>query len=204
MYKVVEITDYGYERWVLLENQDTGSVAKCFDDSYMSGINFGFMTLAGVYDCKLALFGVPAAVWEQRCVKLAREYPDVIIGKSRFMPVKEGEDSYYVSKGGLIGLDTVATPYFRYSRIDLIQADSIVHSRYRRRRRKTQRIDDFATRGIAEGDIPGFVDQAVQSGSAMPGATGLERFSIIEHEGVKLFVTFDGDGAVSSSTALQG
>lgn len=58
MYKVVSVENYEMTRSIELENLETGTVDRCFDDSSLvSDENFEFMNLNDEYNCKIKLFG---------------------------------------------------------------------------------------------------------------------------------------------------
>ena len=96
MYKLLSINDYDVTRDVVLQNQDTGTVDVCFDDSALiSSDNFEFMKVGEIYDCKIKLLGSIKPKKTSKAV-LWRTIEDADYHGMEKIAI--GNDYYYVSK----------------------------------------------------------------------------------------------------------
>ena len=58
MHKVIKINEFAATRMVELQNELTGNIDICFDDSALVSINnFEFMKVGNRYNCFIELFG---------------------------------------------------------------------------------------------------------------------------------------------------
>ncbi|MCR4945251.1 MAG: hypothetical protein K5986_12650 [Clostridium sp.] len=134
-YKFLKITgDIGFYRDVYLENEETGKIECCFDDSILSSTNnFEFMKIEESYECKIALFGtlaekavVSMPEYIVECTVIDRRCS---IGRLNFMKVEVEGSTYYIQLVDL-GEDFNNTKFkFQCTRKDLIQVDDVIHHR---------------------------------------------------------------------------
>jgi len=130
MHKLISIDQAARDRFIELENEETGTIDECFDDSasISDDHNFNFMQIGKLYNCKIALFGAFTDIEDSDSVEVKADAPEVVIGKSIFLEVWKDDDIYYISKGDLIGVDLAREPYFSYSRKDLTQVNDVIHA----------------------------------------------------------------------------
>lgn len=97
MHKLISIDEAVMTRNIELENIDTGTIDKCFDDSALiSYNNFDFMKIGSTYDCKIWLFGIQVNEKDKDTLECKVVNKDVQIGKTLFVEVLVEKDIYYV------------------------------------------------------------------------------------------------------------
>ncbi|AXH05976.1 hypothetical protein FIV11_06510 [Lactiplantibacillus plantarum] len=127
VYKLLSIDAAAVTRNLMLQNTETNTVEKVFDDSDLinEGETFEFMEIGKTYDCKLALFGS----MKQRHVGKWRKFnilkANVKIGVRLFLEVEAEQDIYYISQKNVPGYESMKSFMFEYSRLDLIQVNSL-------------------------------------------------------------------------------
>ncbi|AVW04404.1 hypothetical protein DA078_06065 [Lactiplantibacillus plantarum] len=127
MYKLLSIDAAAVTRNLMLQNTETNTVEKVFDDSDIINEDetFEFMEIGKIYDCKLALFGS----MKQRHVGKWRKFnilkANVKIGVRLFLEVKAEQDIYYISQKNVPGYESMKSFMFEYTRLDLIQVNSL-------------------------------------------------------------------------------
>ncbi len=126
MYKVLRIEPYVMTRSLDLLNEETEAVFYCFDDSDISGDpDFSFMEVGKSYDCKLSLFGDVVRDETPDCL-LCKVIGYEKIGVKERARVQAGKEIFYIPKWKVENLESEPFLY-RYSRIDLIQVDDVIH-----------------------------------------------------------------------------
>ncbi|XXO41357.1 hypothetical protein ACSEXT_04440 [Lactiplantibacillus plantarum] len=127
VYKLLSIDDFVATRNLMLQNTETNTLEKVFDDSGLvnEGETFYFMEIGKVYDCKLALFGsmkqMHVGKWEKFNILKA----NVKIGARLFLEVEAEQDIYYISQESVPGYESMKSFMFEYSRLDLIQVNNL-------------------------------------------------------------------------------
>ncbi|MCL2137198.1 MAG: hypothetical protein FWH40_06740 [Coriobacteriia bacterium] len=195
MYRIIDIYKAEATSFITLENEETGSVIECFDDSLTeSMINLEFLEVGKSYDCKIDLFGdFTDEDDHEDYVTVTGDEPEAVIGRTRYIEVSIDGDLYYILKSQVDDADLGRQPYFWYSRFDLVQVDGIVRGD-RRMVFNELKTASFTTRGIAADDIPAKLEQAIRTSPLHEGETKLGRFAVYLYEGVKYFVKFGPDG----------
>ncbi len=128
MYELVLIINADATRKVELKSQETGNIDVCFDDSALvSDINFDFMKIGEIYDCKIKLFGQPILQEKEGCIEGQVINEDVIVGSKRMVEVLvDGNiySTYYQKVKDFIQNNLL---YFKCTRKDLIQVNEVIH-----------------------------------------------------------------------------
>lgn len=97
LYKVVSMIDDAMTRYLVLENVQTGISEQVFDDSAVfSDINFSFMDIDEVYECKIKLFGKVVEEADEWTLELKRNQTSLEFGDSLLTEVSSNEDVFYV------------------------------------------------------------------------------------------------------------
>ncbi|MDD2959679.1 MAG: hypothetical protein PHR92_14380 [Lachnospiraceae bacterium] len=126
MYKLVKINDSTATRTVELENEITGHIDVCFDDSALvSTKNFEFMKVGNSYNCFIKLFGTMVNEGDTEAVR-CKIISDEVVGYKEFLKVLVDEEVYYIPKNKV--KDKTKDEFiFAYTRKDLIKVDKVVH-----------------------------------------------------------------------------
>jgi hypothetical protein len=122
MYEAVEIKAYVATRDVMLRNESTGTIDKCFD--YTD--DFKFIETGKAYDCKIELFGEAIAEKDKFSKECRVLEKDVTVGKRPMVKVAIGEDTYYLFESNAIGFLDKDRFLVSFTRKDLIQVDDII------------------------------------------------------------------------------
>lgn len=127
-YKLLESIEYMMTRDVILENLETGTVIKCFDDSDLGSFeDFSFMKVNESYDCKIELFGDPVTEETQWSIEVDVLSADASVGTRKMIEVSVDQDIYYISPKGVGTVAPGETLLFSTTRNDLIQVDNVLH-----------------------------------------------------------------------------
>lgn len=130
MYKLLSIQESLMTRDILLENLETKTLDKCFDDSALisDDNNFEFMNIGGTYDCKLQLFGIIAVKGDTDRVVLCKVIEkDILIGIKEYVKVLVDKDVYYLNKKDICDVLDRKDILFKVSRKDIIQVNDVIH-----------------------------------------------------------------------------
>lgn len=128
MYKLTHIDESLMTRFLQLQNQQTGTIDLCFDDSALiSDTNFEFMQNGKEYDCKIALLGQLEKKLSSDCVRCKVIDSNIKIGNKIFIMVEIGKDRYYISKNYMDPSWDKKDFAFKFTRKDLIQVDNVLH-----------------------------------------------------------------------------
>lgn len=127
MHKVMNINEFVATRTVVLKNESSGHIDKCFDDSALvSMTNFDFMKVGESYNCFISLFGDVADKKDKdavRCKIISKE----VIGNKDFLKVLVGTEYYYVPKYKI--KEGIKDEFmFNYTRKDLIKVNEVIHN----------------------------------------------------------------------------
>ena len=127
MYELVLIIDADATRKVELKSQETGNTDICFDDSALvSDVNFDFMKMGDIYDCKIKLFGQPM-LEQEGCMVCQVINEDVIVGSNRMIEVLVDGNVYYIYYQKVKDYIRNNLIYFKCTRKDLIQVNGVIH-----------------------------------------------------------------------------
>jgi len=122
MYEVVAIKTYVATRDVMLRNESTGTIDKCFD--YTD--DFKFIETDKTYDCKIELFGEAVAEEDKFSKECRVLEKDAIVGKRPMVKVAIDEDAYYLFESNAIGFLNKDRFLVSFTRKDLIQVNDII------------------------------------------------------------------------------
>ncbi|MFA0814200.1 MAG: hypothetical protein ACC608_00260 [Anaerofustis sp.] len=127
MYKLLKIDNDAMTRMIQLQNNETGTVEYCFDDSAMTSTNnFDFMQIGNEYSCKILLFGKLAGSNESL---LTTEYKIIgkeKIGKRVLTKVRKNKDVYYIDELDMSNSSQKIA--YCTTRKDIIQVNNVVHA----------------------------------------------------------------------------
>lgn len=127
MYKVLKINESSATRTVELENESTGNIDICFDDSALVSMsNFEFMKEGEYYECFIKLFGKISDESNIKAVK-CRIISNVVIGNKKFLQVSVDKEIYFVPEDKVKNV-IKDNFWFTYTRKDLIKVNEIIHS----------------------------------------------------------------------------
>lgn len=127
MYKVLEMIEYDITRDIIVQNEETGTIDECFDDTDIAGKNcFEFVKQGKLYDFKIALFGVRVDSASTVAVKCQIK-KELLVGDEKFFEVLVGKDVYYVYRKDLPDDFHEDTFFFYCTRKDLIQVDDVIY-----------------------------------------------------------------------------
>ncbi len=127
MYELVLIIDADATRKVELKSQETGNIDICFDDSALvSDVNFDFMKIGEVYDCKIKLFGQPMPEQEGG-IECQVINENVIVGSNRMVEVLVNGNIYYTYYKKVKDFIRNNLICFKCIRKDLIQVNEVIH-----------------------------------------------------------------------------
>ncbi len=127
MYKVLEMIEYDITRDIIVQNEETGTIDECFDDTDIAGDNcFEFVKQGKLYDFKIALFGGREDSASTVAVKCQIK-KELLVGDEKFFEVLVGKDSYYVYRDDLPDDFHEDTFFFHCVRKDLIQVDDVIY-----------------------------------------------------------------------------
>lgn len=138
MFEVISITKARVTRYVHLRNCETGKIEHCFDDSFFCDEgqkDFWFMKVGERYECKIMLFGRPLKPGEEideDCLVCRIIGPKKKLGLHNIIPVKSGENYYYISEKDAKKLNFADEFKFHSSRKDLIQVDDVISPNFLR------------------------------------------------------------------------
>jgi len=128
MYNVRAINESIATRTVELENELTGTLDLCFDDSaVVSDNNFEFMEIGKAYECKIKLFGEFVNQEGECVVKTLIVNENICIGNINFVEVAVNSDIYYIPQSKMMSISGKDDLLFKVSRKDLIQVNSTIH-----------------------------------------------------------------------------
>lgn len=130
MYKFKLINQAMMTRTVELENEETGTIEICFDDSALISDenNFEFMKIGMSYNCKISLLGVEVDKIGERTFECVIINTDVYVGRTKYIEVVINSDKYYIYKKDVEESVKKKTKLmYKVSRKDLIQVDGVVH-----------------------------------------------------------------------------
>ena len=126
MHKVIKINEFAATRMVELQNELTGNIDICFDDSALVSINnFEFMKVGNRYNCFIELFGEMAEEGNSEAVT-CKIISNEMIGNGNFLKVFVGKEIYYVPRSQ-VGSMPMKEFLFAYTRKDLIKVDEVIH-----------------------------------------------------------------------------
>ena len=126
MHKVIKINEFAATRMVELQNELTGNIDICFDDSALVSINnFEFMKVGNRYNCFIELFGEMAEEGISEAVT-CKIISNERIGNGNFLKVFVGKEIYYVPRSQ-VGSMPMKEFLFAYTRKDLIKVDEVIH-----------------------------------------------------------------------------
>ncbi len=127
MYELVLIIDADATRKVELKSQETGNTDICFDDSALvSDVNFDFMKIGEIYDCKIKLFVQPMPE-QEGCIECQVINEDIIVGSNRMVEVSVDGNIYYTYYKKVKDFIRNNLIYFKCTRKDLIQVNEVIH-----------------------------------------------------------------------------
>ena len=134
MHKLLEIKSFVMTRLLTLENENTGTVDICFDDSdVVSNNDFSFMKKNESYDCKIKLFGnvVDKLNNDKSTFLCTVKKHSCQIGKTNFVMIStENNDNYYIPKSIFYKRKMKNEFYFKVVRKDIIQVNENLHGDY--------------------------------------------------------------------------
>lgn len=126
MHKLIKINESTATRTVDLENELTGNIDTCFDDSALVSINnFEFMKVDDSYDCFIKLFGEMTNEDNQKSIK-CKIISSEMIGSKEFLKVLVDKEIYYIPRNK-IGNEIKNDFLFSFTRKDLIKVNGIIH-----------------------------------------------------------------------------
>lgn len=126
MHKLIKINESTATRTVELENELTGNIDTCFDDSALVSINnFEFMKIGDSYDCFIKLFGEMTNEDNQKSIK-CKMISSEMIGSKEFLKVLVDKEIYYISRNK-IGNEIKNDFLFSFTRKDLIKVNGVIH-----------------------------------------------------------------------------
>ncbi|MCL2137290.1 MAG: hypothetical protein FWH40_07220, partial [Coriobacteriia bacterium] len=113
-------------------NEETGTIDECLDDSSFASdwVNFAFLQFDAPCHCRIELLGRFVEGPVPDSVHVLPDAPVIAVGRRSFVEASNDKgDVYYVSTAELEGIDLEKTPYYAYTRKDLIQVDGVIHPR---------------------------------------------------------------------------
>lgn len=129
MYKLNRIRDDVATRMIELQNEETGTIDFCFDDSALiSTNNFEFMKLGDIYDCKIALLGSSVDSITKQSVQCEIIDANTRAGNVIFVKVLIGRDVYYIPPMSVKNDSQANRFFFEFTRKDIIQVNDVVHA----------------------------------------------------------------------------
>lgn len=129
MYELIEIIENDATRFLKLKNIDTNKIEECFDDSALvSNLNFNFMQVGQIYDCKIKLLGRPVDNRTDRSVTCRFVSKEITIGHKSLVKVQIDNSQYYISKQKIKDYLSGESFNFDFTRKDLIQVDNVIHA----------------------------------------------------------------------------
>lgn len=129
MYRVVSIDSDEMTKHIGIKNLKTGTVDMCFDDSALvSDENFDFMKEGNEYECKIKLFGNVVSNIQEKVVLCKIVNTNIIVGTKKMVKVLIGDDEYYIPEKKINGILDLKEFFFRCTRKDLIEVDTVIHA----------------------------------------------------------------------------
>lgn len=126
MHKLTKINESTATRTVELENELTGNIDTCFDDSALVSVNnFEFMKVGDSYDCVIKLFGEMTNEDNQESIK-CKMISSEMIGNKEFLKVLVDKEIYYIPRNK-IGNEIKNDFLFSFTRKDLIKVNGVIH-----------------------------------------------------------------------------